>query len=60
MHKQKYSELGDKPHKILAKQLRKQEQDSTIKKALTDPRHINNHYFQFYQSLYAKQNIDVV
>lgn len=63
--KQKYFELGDKPHKMLARQLRKQEQDGTIHKitnnageASTDSRDINNHFFQFYPNLYTTQNID--
>lgn len=63
--KQKYFELGDKPHKMLARQLKKQEQDRTIHKitnnageASTDPRDINNQFFQFYPNLYAAQNID--
>lgn len=63
--KQKYFELGDKPHKILARQLRKQEQDRTIHKIinnkgeiLTNPKDINNQFLQFYKKLYATQNID--
>lgn len=53
--KQKYSEFGDKPHKLLARQLRKIENDRTIHKIksktgnpLTLHKDINDRFRQFY------------
>lgn len=60
--KQKYFEFGDKPHKLLARQLRKMENDRTIHKIksnngtiLTKPKDINDRFLQFYSSLYTSE-----
>ena len=37
--KQKYFEFGDKPHKLLARQLRKMENDKTIHKIKSEKRY---------------------
>lgn len=66
--KQKYFEFGDKPHKLLARQLRKIENDRSIHSiksvsgaALTLPTDINNRFKQFYEALYSsKTNQDQV
>lgn len=64
--KQKYFEFGEKPHKLLAHQLRKMEADQTIHKVRDDkghvlikPKEINDRFLQFYTELYtSKCNID--
>lgn len=64
--KQKYFEFGDKPHRLLARQLRKQENDRTIHKIKSDkgevmmkPKDINDRFLQFYKNLYtSNKNID--
>ncbi len=60
---QKYFEFGDKPHKLLARQLRKIENDRTIhkikshdNKILTKPEDINYRFFEFYTSLYTSKS----
>lgn len=61
--KQKYFEFGDKPHKLLARQLRKLENDRTIHKiksgagiALTSHSDINDRFKQFYETLYTSEH----
>lgn len=61
--RQKYFEFGDKPHKLLARQLKKIENDRTIHKIrssngnlLTSHKDINNSFRQFYESLYASHS----
>lgn len=64
--KQKYFEFGEKPHKLLAQQLRKIEADKTIHRIRDDkgnmlikPKEINTRFLQFYSDLYtSKCNID--
>lgn len=66
--KQKYFEFGNKPHKLLARQLHKLENDRSIHciksisgAPLTLPKDINNRFKQFYESLYSsKTNQDLV
>lgn len=60
--KQKYFEFGDKPHKLLARQLQKMENDRTIHKIksgsgtlLTSSKDINERFRQFYQTLYPSE-----
>ncbi len=60
--KQRYFEFGDKPHKLLARQLRKLENDRAIHKIksrpgniLTSPKDINDRFRQFYESLYTSE-----
>lgn len=59
--KQRYFEFGDKPHKLLARQLRKFENDRTIHKiksgssVLTSPKDINDRFRQFYETLYTSE-----
>lgn len=60
--KQTYFEFGDKPHKLLARQLRKRESDRTIHTiksesgtTVTSHRDINNTFCQFYEKLYTSQ-----
>ena len=63
--KQKYFEFGDKPQKLLARQLKKQETDRTIYK-IKDPngsiqtshKEINENFMQFYASLYTSKSTD--
>lgn len=63
--KQKYFELGDKPHKLLSRQLRKLENDRIIHQIksesgnyLFSPSEVNNRFKQFYESLYASNTSD--
>ncbi len=63
--KQKYFEFGDKPHKLLSRQLRKLESDRTIHRIksksgayLLSPIEINNRFKQFYESLYTSNITD--
>lgn len=64
--KQKYFEFGDKPQKLLARQLRKIISECTIYKIrsdtgeiLTSSRDINNRFQRFYEALYSsKGSID--
>lgn len=66
--KQKHFEFGDKPHKLLARQIRKMESDGTIHKLktnngeeLTKPKDINDRFLQFYSKLYTSKytrNVD--
>ncbi|KAF3847275.1 hypothetical protein F7725_020303 [Dissostichus mawsoni] len=56
---QTYFEFGDKPHKLLARQLRKRESDRAIHRVkseegtpLTSHRHINDMFRRFYDDLY--------
>lgn len=64
--RQKYFEFGDKPHKLLARllarQLRKMENDRTINKIkahnntiLTKPKDINDRFLEFYTDLYTSK-----
>lgn len=60
--KQRYFEFGDKPHKLLARQLRKLENDRTIHKIKsgsgdvpTYPKNINDRFRQFYETLYTSE-----
>lgn len=60
--KQKYFEFGDKPHKLLARQLRKIENDKTIHKIrskagkiLSAPKEINEEFKQFFKALYTPE-----
>lgn len=60
--KQKHFEFGDKPHKLLARQLRKIENDRTIHKIksgagniLTAPKEINETFKQFFKALYTSK-----
>lgn len=62
--KQKYFEFGEKPHKLLARQLRKMENDRTIRIInsnneipLTKPKDINDRFFKFYSDLYTSKAI---
>lgn len=59
---QRYFEFGDKPHKLLARQLRKLENDRAIHKIkslsgsiLTSPKDINDRFRQFYKSLFTSE-----
>lgn len=61
--KQRYFEFGDKPHKLLARQLRKIENDRSIHKIKSDsgvpltlPKDINDRFKQFYEKLYSSKN----
>lgn len=61
--RQKFFEIGDKPHKLLACQLHKMENDRTIHKVkasdntiLTQPKHINNRFLEFYTDLYTSKS----
>jgi len=61
--KQKHFEFNDKPHRLLARQLRKQENDRTIHKIKSDkgeilinPKDINDRFLQFYKNLYTSKN----
>lgn len=58
--KLKYFEFGDKPHKLLARQLRKLENDKTIHKIntklgtqCTSSKDINNCFKELYSTLYS-------
>lgn len=58
--KQKHFEFGDKPHKLLARQLKQLESDRTIYKIksaegtiLTSHKDINSSFKNFYESLYT-------
>lgn len=58
--KQRHFEFGDKPHKLLARQLRKLENDKTIHKIrtksgiqCTTSKDINNSFKEFYSNLYT-------
>ena len=60
--KQRYFELGDKPHTLLARQLRGQQASRsihTIKSSggmpLTDPKQINNRFKEYYKELYKSK-----
>lgn len=60
--KQKHFEFGDKPHKLLARQLRKLENDRAIHKinsetglTLTSHKEFNDRFMQFYKNLYASK-----
>lgn len=60
--KQRYFKFGDKPHKLLARQLRRLENDRAIHKIkslsggiLTSPKDINDRFRQFYESLYTSE-----
>lgn len=60
--KQKYFEYVDKPHKLLARQLRKLENERAIHRIksdtgelLTSHKDINKRFQQFYESLYTSQ-----
>lgn len=60
--KQKYFEFGEKPHKVLARQLRKLENDKTIHKIktksgtqLTSSRDISNCFKEYYSTLYSSE-----
>lgn len=57
---QKYFKFRDKPHKLLATQLRKLKNDKTINKIKTNPgkqcgssKDINNCFKEFYSTLYT-------
>ncbi len=63
--KQKYFEFGDKPHKLLSRQLRKLENDRKIHRIksksgtyLLCPIEINNRFKQLYESLYISNKTD--
>lgn len=52
-------EIGDKPQKLLARQLRHIQASQTIHRIrsgsgtiLTDPKEINTHFMEFYSNLY--------
>ena len=60
--KQKYFEFGDKPQKLLARQLRKLENERSIHRiksdtgeTLTSHKDINERFQQFYERLYTSQ-----
>lgn len=60
--RQKYFEFGDKPHKLLARQLRKMENDRAIHKIkahdntiLTKPKGISDRFLEFYAGLYTSK-----
>ena len=60
--KQRYFEFGEKPQKLLARQLRKLESDRTIHKIkseqgtpLTSLKDINNRFKEFYEVLYSSK-----
>lgn len=60
--KQKHFEFGDKPHKLLARQLKKIEADRAIHKIRDDrghillkPKEINMRFLQFYSDLYTSK-----
>ena len=65
--RQKHFELGDKPHKLLAQQLRGLQVSRAIHKIksktgelVVDPKSINNHFREYYAELYmskAKVNV---
>lgn len=59
---QKYFEFGEKPHRLLARHLRKLENDRTISKVksehgviLTSQKDINHRFRKFYESLYSSK-----
>lgn len=61
--RQKFFEFGDKPQKLLARQLRKIENDRTIHKVkardntiLTKPKDINDRFLDFYTDLYTSKS----
>lgn len=61
--RQRFFEFGDKPHKLLARQLRKMENDRTIHKIkakdgtmLTKPKDVNNRFLEFYTDLYTSKS----
>ena len=61
--KQKYFEFGDKPHKLLARQLRKMENDRTIHKIKNENGHLcttqgdlNDQFRQLYEGLYSSKS----
>lgn len=61
--RQRFFEFGDKPHKLLARQLRKMESDRTIHKVkardntiLTKPKDINNRFLEYYADLYTSKS----
>lgn len=61
--RQRFFEFGDKPRKLLARQLRKMENDRTIHKLkardntiLTKPKDINNRFLEFYTDLYTSKS----
>ncbi len=61
--RQRFFEFGDKPHKLLARQLQKMENDRTIHKIkahdntiLTKPKDINNRFLDFYSDLYTSKS----
>lgn len=60
--RQRFFEFGDKPDKLLARQLRKMESDRTIHKIkaqdntiLTKLKDVNNRFFEFYTELYTSK-----
>lgn len=60
--KQKYFELGDKPNKLLASQLRGEQANRAIHRIksksgilVTDPKHINACFRDFYKELYSSK-----
>ena len=60
---QKYFELGDKPHTLLARQLRQAQASRAIHKiknrqgiVITDPSEINKCFAQFYEELYQSKS----
>lgn len=64
MSQQKYFEFGDKPHKLLARQLKKLENDRMIHKIrsrngnlVTSHKDINDNFRQFYESLYTSHSL---
>lgn len=62
---QKYFEFGEKPHKLLARQLRKMESDRTITQLksnqgdiLVSYKDINQRFQKFYEDLYSSTTVD--
>lgn len=60
--KQENFEFGDKPHKLLAGQLKIPEKENTITKIISEkgklltlPKDINKRFAQFYQNLYTSK-----
>jgi len=60
--RQKYFELGDKPHKLLARQLRGLQANKAIHKIkskagdiLVDPKSINDRFREYYEQLYTSR-----